>query len=313
MRLDRTQRPWAAACLAVLVVATAAYVPYHLSALPRPSGGSWPGLVYGGAGLALMLYAGLLGARRQVPSWRLGRATTWMSGHVWLGLLSFPLILFHSGFQLGGPLTLVLMVLFAVVLVSGVFGLAVQQFLPRLMLDEVEAETVYEQIDAVVAQLRAEADQLVARLCGPLPPTAAAGLEGRADGAEPHPGRRRPTPRPEAAAATATVTLSADEAAVLRELYLREIRPFLDRTAPRHAAPAAPPRAAALFQHLRTALPPPAHDTLGELEAICEERRQLARQKQLHHWLHGWQLVHVPLSIALILLALVHAVMALRY
>jgi hypothetical protein len=29
--------------------------------------------------------------------------------------------------------------------------------------------------------------------------------------------------------------------------------------------------------------------------------------------LHGWQLVHVPLSIALLVLAAVHAVMALRY
>jgi hypothetical protein len=312
MLLDRTQRPWILACLAVLAVATAAYVPYHLSALPGPSGGSWPGLMYGGAGLALMLYAAVLGARRTVPTWRLGRATTWMSGHVWLGLLSLPLILFHSGFQLGGPLTLVLMILFVVVVGSGVFGVAVQQFLPRLMLEEVPLETVYEQIDAVVAQLRAEADEMVGRLCGPLPVAAAAAPAGRrAEEVAARPGRGRPPSRPEPA--TATVTLSAEQAAALRDLYLREIRPFLDRTPPRDAALAAPARATALFQHLRTALPPSAHPALGELEEICDERRQLARQKRLHHWLHGWLLVHVPLSMALILLALVHAVMALRY
>ena len=36
-------------------------------------------------------------------------------------------------------------------------------------------------------------------------------------------------------------------------------------------------------------------------------------QKRLQHWLHGWLLVHVPLSMALLLLALVHTVVSLRY
>jgi len=39
----------------------------------------------------------------------------------------------------------------------------------------------------------------------------------------------------------------------------------------------------------------------------------LTRQARLHRWLHAWLLVHVPLSIALILLGAVHAVVALRY
>jgi len=49
------------------------------------------------------------------------------------------------------------------------------------------------------------------------------------------------------------------------------------------------------------------------LEDICDEARQLTCQEQLHRWLHGWLLVHIPLSLALILLGAVHAVMALRY
>jgi len=39
----------------------------------------------------------------------------------------------------------------------------------------------------------------------------------------------------------------------------------------------------------------------------------LLRQERLHRWLHGWLLLHIPLSLALILLGAVHAVMALRY
>jgi hypothetical protein len=39
----------------------------------------------------------------------------------------------------------------------------------------------------------------------------------------------------------------------------------------------------------------------------------LSLQGRLHLWLHGWLLLHIPLSLALILLGAVHAVMALRY
>ena len=69
-----------------------------------------------------MLIAGLLGARKKVPVWRLGRMQTWMRAHLWLGFLSFPLILFHANFHTGGKLTTVLVWIFAVVFVSGIFG-----------------------------------------------------------------------------------------------------------------------------------------------------------------------------------------------
>ena len=55
------------------------------------------------------------------------------------------------------------------------------------------------------------------------------------------------------------------------------------------------------------------HQALEDLENICEEERQLSRQRRLYHWLHAWLLVHVPLSLALLLLGGIHAVMALRY
>ena len=55
------------------------------------------------------------------------------------------------------------------------------------------------------------------------------------------------------------------------------------------------------------------HEPLGDLALIVEERRQLAAQKRMHHVLHGWLIVHVPLSYALMILAAVHAVQALRF
>ena len=310
MIVDATHRRWVVACLVVLAVATAAYIPYHRGALNGPSGGTWPGLIYGIAGFALMLYAGVLGARRKVPTWRLGRATTWMKGHVWLGLLSFPLILFHSGFQLGGPLTLVLMGLFAVVVLSGIFGVVMQQFLPRLMMIQVPLETIYEQIESVVSQLEAEADELVAAACGPLavpPPSAPAAPRG-GGGLAPGEFIPRPTPRPRPPSVG-----PLPGSPQLKELYLRDIRSFLAHDLPRNGRLDTPAKASALFQTLRKILLPPLHETVNELEAICEERRQLAQQKRLHHWLHGWLLIHVPLSMALLALSAAHAVVALRY
>ena len=67
------------------------------------------------------------------------------------------------------------------------------------------------------------------------------------------------------------------------------------------------------FAGLKTLLPKTAHATLVDLEEICDEARQLVRQERLHRWLHGWLLVHIPLSLALMILGAVHAVMALKY
>ena len=67
-------------------------------------------MAYGLAGSALMAFAGGLSLLRRVPSWWwVGARQTWLRGHVWLGLLSGPLLLCHSAGRLGGPLELALM------------------------------------------------------------------------------------------------------------------------------------------------------------------------------------------------------------
>jgi len=317
MLIDSSHRKWIALCVVALAVSTAVYVPYVRGALNGPSGGSVVGLTFGIIGSILMVFAGVLGARRKVPMWQIGRATFWMRGHIWLGLLSYPLILFHGGFGLGGPLTMILMVLFTIVIISGILGLLLQQVMPRLLLTRVPLETVYEQIDSIVGQLRAESDELVTAACGPIggpvpAPVAATvtaaerraggGLGERGSQAPRSTARAHPTPLP-----------PTPESSILRDTYVREIRPFLDPQGSSNGVLGNPGRAQTLFRELRTALPTLLHPTVGELEATCEERRQLRDQKRLHHWLHGWLLVHVPLSLALLLLGAFHAIVALRY
>src|SRR5271165_6000243 len=147
-----------------MAVFTAVYVAYAVRAPEGPRGGSALGLTFGIVGFAFMLFAALLGARKRVPTWRLGRAQAWMSGHLWLGLLSLPLIFFHGGFHFGGTLTRALMWLLIITVVSGLYGAVLQNYVPRLITADVPLETIYDEIGHVRKALREEADRAVESL-----------------------------------------------------------------------------------------------------------------------------------------------------
>lgn len=293
MRIDRTHRKWLAASLIIWGVATAVYLFYAAHSPAGPSGGSPVGLAFGMIGSSFMLFAGLLAARKKLPVWRLGRAQSWMRGHLWLGLLSLPMILFHGGFRFGGLLTSVLMILLVIVVASGLFGAALQHYMPNVMTAEVTKETIFEQIGHVREGMIAEADAIIATVTG----SGDAGDVKTAAGS----------------AAVRTVALAEEAAMPLSSFYVREMRPFLRNNGADNHALADTGTAHTVFAELRTLLSPEAYDTVKKLEEICDEERQLRRQARLHHWLHGWLMLHIPLSFALLLLGCVHAVMALRY
>ena len=294
MRIDGTHKRWLIASVIILIAAIAIYVPYAASSPMGPSGASGLGLAFGIVGFAFMIFAGLLGARKRVPVWRIGRAQAWMRGHLWLGLLSLPLILFHGGFRFGGPLTTILMILLIVVVASGVFGAALQHYMPSVITAEVPLETIFEQIDRVRGQLLTEADEFVANASALGNPLATAGAR--------------------AAVATEEVrAISEAEIEPLRGFYSRQMRPFLEKPDARGRVLADAAKARNIFDGLRTLLPPDLHGIVEDLREICEEERQLRKQARLHHWLHGWLMVHIPLSLALLLLGAAHACMALRY
>ena len=106
------------------------------------------------------MFAALLGVRKKLPFLPVGNVQFWLRGHIWLTLLTIPLILLHSGFRLGGPMTTTLMVLYAIVMVSGIYGLMLQHKLPTMMKESLQAEIVFEQIPNVRAQLCAAAEKL---------------------------------------------------------------------------------------------------------------------------------------------------------
>lgn len=67
-----------------------------------------------------------------------------------------------------------------------------------------------------------------------------------------------------------------------------------------------------VFAQLRSDLPAELHDVLRQLEDLCEERRQFNTQLRLHRWLHWWLILHIPPSIALMVLFVAHVIVSLR-
>ena len=304
MIIDQSHRGWFIGSLLLLAVGGLLYIPYALRSVAGVSGGSPVGLIYAAAGSAMMLFAGLLGARKRYRTWRLGRATWWMRGHLWLGFLSFPFILFHAGFQLGnGALTRVLMLLFLIVFISGIFGAVLQHFMPKMMTERVPMETVFDQIDRVLHLLVNEAEYIVSDIIK------AVEFEIERQEADEEllqtPAKSRKT----------GLAVAADERVTskITSFFQSQIKPYLTSRYTRNYLLADTVRASAAFQQLRVLVSPSLAPKFTDLENICEEKRELERQRRLHKILHGWLLFHIPASYALILLGAVHAIVALRF
>ncbi|MBI3411066.1 MAG: hypothetical protein HY040_22255 [Planctomycetes bacterium] len=278
MPIDALQKRWIIVSATAATVALAVYG-WNLDAHPQGrTGGSIFGLWYGLVGSLLMVFAGLLAARRKLLRWRYAPSARWLlQGHVCLGLLSVVFLLGHSGFHWGGPLTKILWTVYGLTLVTGMAGLAMQKLLPRFWTSLAIEEMPYEQIPHACRLLQRHADRLLVEMCG-----AQHSLE--------------------------------EGAAPLREFFVRLARPYLAERYLRSSPLARPLEAQALFDSLK---PQAGFDGVrsqfAELEHLCRRRRHLHYLANLHWWTNGWLVIHVPLALALLVLGLAHAAVALYY
>jgi hypothetical protein len=219
-------------------------------------GGTPLGLAFGAISLAIFVFAALLSLRKKIPLWRVGTVQRWLRAHIWLTLLTIPLVILHSGFRLGGPMTTLLIALFAIVMVSGIYGLVLQHLMPRLMKERLPAETVFEQIPHIRSQLAVAAEKMRDSF-KPAPPkkpdtgtpaasaskaaTAGAAVMASTKGGVSTPVARAksatgsaPTAAPVAAAATTTSAAPATKAAE------PAVEPAIPSAANAAASPAAP-------------------------------------------------------------------------
>lgn len=254
---------------------------------PQPS--SRFGVGCGIVGGAVVLFEMALWPRKWLRGWRLGAAKVWMWLHVWLGLACLPMILVHAGFGFGGPLTTVTLWLFLLVTASGVWGLVMQQWLPGKMLAELPGETVASQVGFVAEYHVKEVTRLVDDLVyGP------AAFDDLSE-----------APAPVVAAGP-----PADELGRFRDDVLV---PYLRLGRPSGSPLVSRAEAERQFARLRGTLPPAAHPALARLAELTDLRRQWDNLARLNTWLHNWLLVHLPLSVAMTGLMLLHAVRALKY
>jgi hypothetical protein len=302
--VDARHRRWIAAAAVLTAAATAAYVPYCLRAPTGPRGSSSYGVAFGIAAAAIMMFEAALNVRKRVPTWHIGHAETWLKGHVWLGLAAVPLVLFHSGFRLGGTLSSALTLVFFAMVASGIYGLVLQQYLPKLMTSSAPGETIFEQIPHVVEQLRIEAYEIVTAVCGVVPEAAEEKAVSERTQADPRRARHVLARR------AAEEPLPGSDP--LRRFYLEQLRPYLSSDG-RRGPLATPDEAQRMVEALCRALPPALDAATRDLADVAAERRDLATQRRLHLWLHTWLLVHVPLTAALFLLLGAHVWFALRY
>ena len=303
MKIDRHHVPWAIFVIIATIILAAffcaeffpQYLPFQidlpkfLNHAPRERntyGASPLGLFYGALALAIFLFASALGVRKKKRLWRIGNVQVWLRAHIWLTILTIPLVAFHCGMHAGGPQTTTLVWLYTIVMVSGFFGIALQNFMPKLMKERLSREVVYEQIPHIRGLIAESAKEVRTALLGTIAP---------------------PAPKD---ASTAAVAVEADTSvSVILEFLDEECIPYLE--ASRHAATRmrlGNHRAGDdIFRLLRLNASDNFRSKLDELQSWCDDRRLMDLQTKMHHWLHGWLLIHVPVSLALLVFTFWHA------
>ena len=251
----------------------------------RSIGGTQVGLIFGAISFAIFIFGALLSLRKRVVLWPIGTVQSWLRAHIWLTLLTIPLVLLHSGFRLGGPMTTLLMALYSVVMVSGIYGLFLQHQMPRLMQERLPTETVYEQIPHIRSQLLLAAE----KMRDSFNPAAPQGIDVGAPAVDPE-------------SETALVAFLEDQVIP----YLNAWRGSRFQLGDRGYCEDT-------FRFVKLSVAEAYCSRVEEIQAWCDQRRMLDLQTRLHHWLHAWLFVHVPFSFLLLMLTAWHAFVTLFY
>ena len=124
-------------------------------------GNPW-GIGYGIAASVLLLGALFYGARRRAPRKGPGSLRNWLQLHVYGGSLFLLLVLMHSGFRFpSGVLAWGLWTLSIWTVASGMLGVLIQKWIPRLLTEGLATEVHYDRIGELVASIGSRAKALV--------------------------------------------------------------------------------------------------------------------------------------------------------
>lgn len=240
---------------------------------PFRHGGSSWGLGWGIAALALLLLLLAFGLRKRAYRSRLGTLEGWLQGHVVLGLWSVVVVLLHAGERFEDRLALGTFLVLVVVVVSGIVGVLLYILLPR-RLTEVGSNRTASEISEQLNQIT----QSMARLAVDRSPQ--------------------------------FQRLAASLVAGSKPGWLSGWR-LLAR------GPKARARVQPAWRRMLGEVPAAERDELRQLLVLSRQHEELLgsllAEQYYRNWLDAWLYVHLPLSIALLVLVVAHVGVALYY
>lgn len=121
---------------------------------PRHNGGSWYGYTLGTIGVALIVWLTALGIRKRTMTPGAWSLKAWTSAHVYLGLSLIVIGTLHTGFQLGWNVHTLAWALMMLVILSGIFGIAVYATLPNALSTNRDEMTEAQMLEALRAMDR---------------------------------------------------------------------------------------------------------------------------------------------------------------
>lgn len=266
IELQQRSRRWAAGFASLALLAVGSFAVGRYVGEVRP-GNLW-GLIYGGCALALLVlaftYAFRRRAMRHSASWSLGRTRAWLWAHLYGSLLFLLMLLLHSALRFPtGSLTWALWLLSWWTVLSGLMGLGLQKWIPRVLASGLSTEVHYDRIPELAAEIEAKAAALAVECSAPL-----------------------------------------------QALYARSVAPALGK--PRRALVFLFDVTGGIqarlkeFEYLRSRLVSEERDRLRQLERLLRTKVELDAHLTLQWVLRAWLVIHLPPSLALLALSLVH-------
>jgi hypothetical protein len=270
--LRREARLWRLGALGLFAVCGVVLVLNLVLAELHP-GNTW-GLAYGIAAAVLLVTTALYAVRRRTMRWATrfaGRGRAWLWLHVWGGALFLLLASMHSGFAWPtGALTWWLFLLSWWTVLSGLAGLFLQRWIPRVLSSGLSVEVNYERIPELIDEVRSKAEALVA---------------------------------------------GADE--TISELYERSMASELAAPNPRFVyftdVTGGIRSRLTDLEYLRRFLPAEEKEKLDKLEELFRVKLEIDAHYTLQRVLRNWLYFHVPPSVVLLGLVVLHVLTVLYY
>ena len=88
-------------------------------------------MICGITAAAAVLFLTLYVFRKNIYRYKLGSTQVWLQAHTYIGVISLVLVLMHSGFDFTGTFSTLLLIIFFLVIVSGVVGSLIYSIVPR--------------------------------------------------------------------------------------------------------------------------------------------------------------------------------------